>query len=129
MQNANKLKDNPYGTNDLEPETIDQLDDPLYQNIILPEELEEKLAAGEDVMVYFFSPTCSHCIEATPVVAPMAEKMGIDLVQYNLWEFEEGWNEYGIEATPTIIEFKDGKEHDRVKGNVGKEGYEDFFNR
>lgn len=44
----------------------------------------------------------------------MAEEMGIDLEMYNLLEFEEGWNEYAIESTPTFIHFEDGKEVDRL---------------
>ena len=46
----------------------------------------------------------------------MAEELGIDLVQYNLLEFEQGWDDYNIESTPTIVQFKDGKEVARIVG-------------
>ena len=35
-----------------------------------------------------------YCKEATPILTPMAEELGIDLVQYNLLEFKQGWNDY-----------------------------------
>ena len=54
------------------------------------------------------------CKEATPILTPLAEELGIDLVQYNLLEFEQGWDDYDIEGTPTIVQFKDGKEVARI---------------
>ena len=45
MENSKKVSENnPYGKDRLQPETIDLLDDENYQNIILPEKLEKKLA-------------------------------------------------------------------------------------
>src|SRR5699024_2631838 len=76
-------EDNPYGDKKLKQETIDQLDDPLYQNIILPTELERALKNKEDMTVYFFSPTCIHCINATPVVVPLVEELDIDMKKLN----------------------------------------------
>ncbi|MGD6858335.1 thioredoxin family protein [Bacillus infantis] len=129
MQNKEKVSgNNPYGTENLKSETIDQLDDPNYQNIILPDELEKKLKAGEDATVYFFSPTCPHCQRTTPVVAPLADEMGVDLVQFNLWEFENGWDNYNINETPTIVQYKDGKETNRITGSQDKEVFEEWFN-
>ena len=51
--------DNPYGKDELHQETIDLLDDPLYGNIIIPDDLDAKLENGEDVTVYYFSPIVS----------------------------------------------------------------------
>ena len=44
--NKSKLADNPYGTDNLKQETIDQLDDENYQNIILPDDLQKKVESG-----------------------------------------------------------------------------------
>ncbi|HWO78309.1 MAG TPA: thioredoxin family protein [Bacillus sp. (in: firmicutes)] len=126
-QNADKLKDNPYRTNNLKQSTIDLIGDPLYDNIILPDDLEEKLANKEDVTVYFFSPECVHCQATTPIIDPMTEDMGIDLVKYNILEFEQGWDDYAIEATPTIIHFKDGEEYKRITGAQDEKVFKDFF--
>lgn len=121
--NSEKSEDNPYGKNSLKQSTIDQLDDPLYQNQILPEELDKKLSDGEDVFVYFYSPECIHCKNTSPVLVPLADEMGIDLKKYNILEFEQGWNDYGIESTPTVIKFEDGKEVDRIVGSQSEQNF------
>ena len=126
--NKNKLADNPYGTNDLKQETIDQLDDENYQNIILPDDLQAKVESGEPVTAYFFSPTCPHCKAMTPVLMPIANDMDVEIVQYNVLEYEQGWQDYQIEATPTMIHFEDGKEVARTVGNQPEENIKTFFN-
>jgi thiol-disulfide isomerase/thioredoxin len=130
MQNKAKIGEvNPYKTNDLQQATIDQLDDPNYQNIILPEELEEKLDNNEDVTVYFFASDCPHCKVTTPVLMPLAEEMGIDVVQYNLLEFQNGWDQYGIEGTPTLVRFEEGKEVARIDGSREEEDFRQWFEK
>lgn len=129
MQNEEKIaEDNQYNKDSLKPETIDQLDDPNYQNIILPENLKAKLDNKEDVTVYFYSPTCGYCQQTTPIVSPLAEEMGIDLVQFNLLEFESGWDQYKITETPTIVQYKGGEEAERLVGLKDKEVFEEWFN-
>ncbi|MDN7247366.1 thioredoxin family protein [Planococcus shenhongbingii] len=129
QSNNQKLADNPYDKEDLNQATIDQLDDENYQNIILPDALDEQIASGEPTTVYFFSPTCSHCQATTPVLMPVAEDMGVDVQQYNLLEYEQGWQQYFIEATPTLVHYEDGKEVARWVGSQPKENIEEFFNQ
>lgn len=43
QKNKDALANNPYDTKDLRQSTIDLIDDPNYQNIILPEDLEKRL--------------------------------------------------------------------------------------
>ncbi|WKA59614.1 thioredoxin family protein [Planococcus shenhongbingii] len=129
QSNNQKLADNPYDKEDLNQATIDQLDDENYQNIILPDALDEQIASGEPTTVYFFSPTCSHCQATTPVLMPIAEDMGVDVQQYNLLEYEQGWQQYFIEATPTLVHYEDGKEVARWVGSQPKENIEEFFNQ
>ena len=124
-----EVGDNPYGKESLHQDTIKQLDDENYQKLILPDDLKEKLDNKEDAVVYFYSPSCSHCQATTPDVMAAAEAEDIDIQQYNLLEFEEGWNDYGIEFTPTLVVFEDGKEKERNVGALeNKEAYIDFFN-
>lgn len=129
LQNEEKVVDNPYHKETLDSSTIAQLDDPNYQNLILPEELEKKIADEDDVTVYFYSPTCPHCQRTTPIVDPLSEEMDIDLVQYNLLEFEQGWDDYQIESTPTIVQFKDGKETARIVGYNEESVFTDWFTK
>ncbi len=126
LSNSEKAEGNPYGKDSLDPATIDQLDDPLYQNQILPDELDKKLSNEDDAFVYFYSPTCIHCKNTSPILVPLAEDMDIDLKKYNVLEFEQGWNDYQIESTPTLVRFKDGKEVDRIVGTQTEETFKQW---
>ncbi len=127
MKNKKVLSENnPYGKEELHQETIDQLDDPLYDNIILPEELDEKLEKGEDVTVYYYSPTCVYCQRTTPIIVPMAEELDIDLKKMNLLEFDL-MEYYDVEGTPTIIHYEDGEEVARIVGENEEEEFYEFF--
>jgi len=106
----------------LKPETLEQLNDPNYQNIIKPADLKAQLNNKQDLFVYYFSPTCPHCKATTPLLNPVAKEAGVDLKQLNLWEYEQGWTEFNINATPTIVYYKDGKETLRIEGGVSHDG-------
>lgn len=115
IQQKKSSEGNPFGKDKVYPATQEQLDDPLYQNIILPEELEEKLDNGESATIYFYKSDCPACRQTSPIMVPMADEMGIDLELYNLLEFEQGWDDYNIQSTPTFIHFEDGKEVSRLE--------------
>ncbi|WP_078381692.1 thioredoxin family protein [Sutcliffiella halmapala] len=114
-QQKKSSEGNPYGKDKIKPSTQQQLNDPLYQNLILPDQLEEKLENGETTTVYFYSPECVYCQQTSPVIVPMAEEMDINLELYNILEFEQGWADYNIHSTPTIIHFENGKEIKRLE--------------
>lgn len=117
--------DNPYGKENLHQATIDQLDDPNYGNQILPDELAEKLENGEDITVYYYDPTCPHCLEMTPVLVPLAKDMGVDVKKFNLLEFDND----SIKSTPTLVHYEDGEEVARLEGSKPEEEIRDFFNQ
>jgi thiol-disulfide isomerase/thioredoxin len=119
--------DNPYGTTDLEQETIDQLNDPNYANQILPEELAATIENGEPVTVYFYSPSCVYCQQTTPYLVPLAEENNIDMKQFNLLEFGEQALPYAIESTPTLVHFENGEEVARIVGQQDEEEFQAFF--
>ena len=125
--NQTAAEGNPYKKETLHPATIQQLDDPIYKNIMLPEELEATIESNDSAYVYFYSPTCSFCKKTTPIVVPMAEEMGIDLRLFNVLEFKDGWETYKIEGTPTIIYFEKGKEVSRIEGGVDAEKFKKWF--
>ncbi|MCP3026741.1 co-chaperone YbbN [Halobacillus sp. A5] len=126
-QNSQKSADNPYEKDNLEQSTIDQLDDPDYENQILPDELEEEVQSGDPVTVYFYDPECPHCRETTPDLVPLAEDMDVDMKKMNLLEFESEWNKYSIESTPTLVHYENGEEQDRIVGGQPMEEFESFF--
>lgn len=127
MSNKDKLKDNPYDKKDLQQSTIDLLNDKNYQNIILPEPLEEKIASGEPVFAYLFSPECGYCMKMTPKLMPIAKDLDIQIDQLNVLEYPDQWTKYNLEATPTLIVFNDGKEITRLVGEYDKETIREFF--
>lgn len=123
-----KLKDNPYDTDKLETSTVNLIGNENYSNIILPDELAKKVQDGESVTAYFFSPECSYCLEMTPILMPIAKDMDVTVQQYNLLEYRSEAAPYGIESTPTLIQFKDGKEVGRLVGAQPEENIRTFFN-
>ncbi|HZG75684.1 MAG TPA: thioredoxin family protein [Paenibacillus sp.] len=135
-QQANKASsDNVYGipTSQLSPQTVDLLDDPNYQNIILPEELDKRLADKESFFLYYFSATCPHCIATTPQLNPLIAEAGVDVKQFNLDVYNEGFNKYNIIYTPTLIYYENGVEVERIEGGFGNDitaqTFTDFLNR
>lgn len=120
------VSDNPYKKDTLRQETIDQLNDPLYGNIIVPDDLDAKLEAKEDVTVYYYSPTCVYCQNTTPVVVPLTEELDIDMKKMNLLEFDK-MKYYDIEGTPTIIHYENGVEVARISGEHPEENFRSFF--
>ena len=129
VSNDKKLSsgNNPYGDKKLQQETIDQLNDENYQNIMLPDELEKKIKAGEDVNAYFFSPICVHCQAFTPKLMPIADKLGIDIAQLNTFEYGELFDKYEFKQTPTFIRFEDGKEVTRFVDALEEPDLRAFF--
>lgn len=59
----------------LHPETRKQLNDPNYQRIVLPEELENEIESKKGYSFIFFSPTCGHCKRTTPVIGKINNEM------------------------------------------------------
>lgn len=124
-----------YPYTDKEPEelsgpTIDALDNEDYHYNQTPEEVAGAIEDGDGQYVYFWSPTCSHCQEATPLLVDAFEQAGSDedLIQLNVLEYEEPWSTYQLEATPTLIYFEDGEEVERMTGNPGDVAtYESFI--
>lgn len=110
--------DNVYGipASKLNSLTVKQLKDPNYQNIILPADLKKKLEEKANILVYFFSPDCPHCVATTPHLVPLTNEIGIAMKLFNVLEFREGWSDYKLKATPTLVYYKEGKEVDRIEG-------------
>src|SRR5690606_38195671 len=70
---ANGSSDNTYDIREgkLSPLTRELLNDPNYQNIMLPEQLETMLDNKQSGFVYFFSSSCIYCKQTTPLLKPL----------------------------------------------------------
>lgn len=113
---------------ELDGATIDKLDDENYQHNKTLDEVNGIVSGGEGEFVYFWSPTCVHCQAATPFLIEAFNSAGEEVTQLNILEYEQAWQEYQIEATPTLVYFEEGKEVDRFAGNPGNsEDYESFI--
>jgi thioredoxin 1 len=120
-QQANKASsNNVYGipTSELSPQTVDLLDNPNYQNIILPDELDQRIQNKESFFIYYFASTCPYCMETTPKLAPIIADAGIDVKQFNLDVYRDGYEKHGIIYTPTLVYYEDGVEKERIEGGL-----------
>lgn len=123
-----KLKDNPYGTDNLKSSTIALIGDENYDNIVLPETLFEKIESGESVTAYYFHPECQFCMQMTPVLTPIAKEMDVNVLQYNMLEFGTQVSEkYDIKSWPALVHYEDGKEVGRMQGAQPEENIRAFF--
>ena len=127
LSNKDKLAENPYDKEDLQQATIDLLGNENYANIILPKDLDEKVASGDTTYAYIFSPTCQYCMSFTPKLMTVAEEYDIRIDQLNVLEYPDEWEKYKVEATPTLIVFKDGGEVNRLVGDHEESNVRAFF--
>ena len=93
-------------------------------NPVTAEELEQKLDGEEEVVAYFWQTGCEYCEQVKPYIEPLIEEY--DAVSINLTDHNV-WNTYGINGTPTVIRFENGKEVGRIEGAVSETQYETFF--
>ena len=93
-------------------------------NAVTPDELQQKLDEDGEVIAYFWQTGCEYCEQVKPYAEPLVEEY--DGVSINLAEHDV-WGTYGINGTPTVIRFEDGKEVGRIEGAVPETQYESFF--
>ncbi|MGG3756432.1 thioredoxin family protein [Bacillus anthracis] len=98
-----------------------------YQNQISVEELKNNLSNQEEKFIYFYQTDCHYCKKVSPIIVPMSKKMNFNMEVLNLQDQKEGWKEFKIEGTPTIIHYKYGKEINRIEGEYPKEEFEKWF--
>lgn len=98
-----------------------------YQNQISFEQLQKDLLNQEEKIVYFYKPECKFCEKVSPIVIPMAKEMKINLEVMNIKKYPQGWDTFGIQGTPTIIYYKNGKEVDRILGAHEKDAFKEWF--
>lgn len=77
----------------------------------------EVLNSDKVVVVDFFATWCMPCKMLTPVLENVANsRADIDICKVDIDEAEELAIKYQIQAVPTLIVFKDGKELNRMSG-------------
>lgn len=75
------------------------------------------------VLVEFFATWCGHCAHMAPIVEQIKELLAgqAKVVQIDIDKYQEAADEAEVNATPTFILFKDGKEVWRHAGEIDGE--------
>ncbi|HGA1025239.1 TPA: thioredoxin family protein [Bacillus cereus] len=100
-----------------------------YQNEIKTNELQNDILKQDEKFIYFYQTNCHYCKKTSPIVVPMTKKLNINMEILNLEKEPNGWNQFKIEGTPTIIHYKNGKEIDRIEGEYKEEEFKEWFNK
>ncbi len=88
------------------------------EKILTAENFETELAAagkGNTMLIDFWAPWCAPCRMQMPIVKQMAED-GYQVGTVNVSEQMELASRLGVMNIPTLVVFKDGKEHLRFVG-------------
>lgn len=83
---------------------------------------QEVLNSDKLVLTDFYSDSCIPCKRLSPVLSELEKKYGdsLKVVKVNI-NFDSALMEkYEVQASPTIIFFKDGQEQLRLRGAVKK---------
>ena len=81
----------------------------------------EVLDAQGVVIADFYSDSCIPCKRMSPLLAEIEEEQTeIKLVKVNINYESDLVERYEVQAAPTLIFFKDGKEADRIRGAARK---------
>ena len=83
---------------------------------------EKVLEAPTPVLVDFYSDSCVPCKMLSPVLSQLESELDGKLTIYKVnspYE-QELTEEYEVQASPTLIFFKDGAEVSRIRGAVKK---------
>ncbi|OIJ11630.1 hypothetical protein BKP35_11880 [Anaerobacillus arseniciselenatis] len=121
------LQINPGGNAEVDPEVLQAFTNTSNDKLILHDELEALLIDGETFSIYFFSPTCPSCAGTAPSIVEASEEVGIPMRMYDLVEFEQGNEQFGIIDAPTVIVFEAGEELTRFVGHDTEEEYIEWF--
>lgn len=84
---------------------------------------DEAIKGETPVVVEFYSDSCRPCKEQSPILEQISQDYSgkVKVYQVNIDKAETQTIKYGVEATPTVIVFKDGHVINKFKGLTSKE--------
>jgi thioredoxin 1 len=85
------------------------------------QDLNEELKKNEKVLALFYASWCPYCAAFVPVFNKTVGNFSVGpVVHVLLDDFDNPlWDDYDIEAVPTVIFFEKGKASKRLNGTLG----------
>jgi thioredoxin 1 len=85
------------------------------------QDLNEELNKNEKVLALFYASWCPYCAAFVPVFNKTAGNFSVGAVVHVLLDDFDNplWDDYDIEAVPTVIFFEKGKACRRLDGRLG----------
>ncbi len=92
---------------------------------------QEVVRSSQPVMIDFWGPQCGPCLALMPKVETLAERHGegIKLAKVEAPKNRRLCLNLRVMSLPTFLFYKDGREVDRLTGNVTIEGIENSLNK
>lgn len=94
---------------------------------VTDEEFGDLISKNENVIVDLWATWCAPCKAIEPVIEDLAEKYEGEIVfaKMNIEENSKTPSNYGIQAIPAFLFFRDGEVVDQVKGAVPASVFEE----
>ena len=88
------------------------------------------VASGRTVLVDFYSDTCVPCKRLAPVLAKLEERFAgrVEFAKVNIAFSHDLVEQYGVQAAPTLVLFRDGQEVARRTGAASASDLTDWVN-
>ncbi|PED31792.1 thiol reductase thioredoxin [Bacillus cereus] len=98
---------------------------------ISKEELKQKIQSHEELIAYYYQPTCHYCKKAAPDINSMSKKHDrtIYRIDISMPENQSAFQEFDIPGTPVVVAYNRGEEIERLEGAVSAATYDGFFAR
>lgn len=94
------------------------------------EEFKKDISNSEKpILVDFFATWCAPCQMIGKVLEQLTNEDSFDIVKIDIDKDQDLAIEYNVEAVPTLVLFKDGKELDRTMGFLSKTELIDFIEK
>jgi thioredoxin 1 len=92
---------------------------------------QEVVRSSRPVMIDFWGPQCGPCLALMPKVEALAERYGdtVKLAKVEAPKNRRLCLNLKVMSLPTFLFYKDGKEIERLTGNITAEGIEDSLNK
>ncbi|PFJ13138.1 thioredoxin family protein, partial [Bacillus cereus] len=87
---------------------------------ISKEELKQKIQSHEELIAYYYQPTCHYCKKAAPDINSMSKKHDrtIYRIDISMPENQSAFQEFDIPGTPVVVAYNRGEEIERLEGAV-----------